>query len=204
MSKMIQEQFGETIISAVSTFAKSDLPSIENLVATCFEHVSDKTLQQTLAETFYGARWIYKLGLALLVKDAEQMAHVRTQVVDYGAVCEGLLSDALLHALETNRMRGQKYKYADPNNYQRPINWNIQDRLQRLSRQSFFWHIEVSGEARIVNKKLIDALHTMRNERNSIHMRARTHRAFVGTSKFLFATVLETIKQTKAWRRANP
>ena len=204
MPKVVQEHFGDAIIQAVSEFAKGDLPTVDALKATDFSHVSDPHLRDILAETFYGARWIYKLGLALLVKDAEQMAHVRTQVMDYGAVCEGLLSDALLHALQTNRMRGQKHRYVDFLNLQRPINWQVQNRLARLMKQSFFWHIEVAREEQIISAQLRLDLDDMRQERNTVHMRARTHKAFVGTSKNLFDTVLSTIRQTKAWRAANP
>jgi hypothetical protein len=89
LSKIIQENFGEAIIAAVIDFAKRDLSTVDQLTANEFAHVSDQGLRTTLAETFYGARWIYKLGLALLVRDVEQMAHVRTQVMDFGAVCEG-------------------------------------------------------------------------------------------------------------------
>ncbi len=204
MSQVVQENLGEAFIEAIAKFAKSDLPAPDQLKANEFSHVSDQGLRDTLSETFYGARWIYKLGLALLVKDAEQMAHVRTQVMDYGAVCEGLLSDCLLHALQTNRMQGQKHHYRDPNALQGHINWQVQDRLGQLSKQSFFWHIEVAREERIINQELQGNLHTMRKERNTVHMRARTYRAFVGTSKSLFDTVLDTIQQTKAWRTANP
>ena len=204
MSKIVQENFGEAIIAAVGEFAKSDLRSVAQLKADEFSHIADQNLRNILAETFYGARWIYKLGLALLVKDAEQMAHVRTQVMDYGAVCEGLLSDALLHALQTNRLQGRKYGYADAINLRRPINWRVQDRLNQLWKQSFFWHIEVAQEEGIIDQQLFGSLHTMRKERNTVHMRARTHRAFVGTSKSLFDTVLNTIRQTKDWRAANP
>ncbi len=201
MTKIVQENFGEAIISAVGGFARSDLRTVDDLKATEFAHVSDPNLQNTLAETFYGARWIYKLGLALLVKDAEQMAHVRTQVMDYGAVCEGLLSDAILHALQMNRMQGQRYLN---DGWGHPINWQVQDLLAQISKQNFFWLINVAREARIIDQNLQASLHTMRKERNTVHMRARTHRAFLGTSKALFDTVMETIQQTQTWRRQNP
>jgi hypothetical protein len=204
LSKIIQENFGEAIIAAVIDFAKRDLSTVDQLTANEFAHVSDQGLRTTLAETFYGARWIYKLGLALLVRDVEQMAHVRTQVMDFGAVCEGLLSDSLLHALRTNRLCGQKYLYSDSTNLTRPINWQVNNQLTQLSKQSFFWHIEVAHEENIINQGLFSRLHALRIERNTVHMRARTHKAFVGTSKSLFDVSLEAIRQTRNWRRANP
>lgn len=204
MSKLIQEKFGETIITAVSDFAKSDLRTVDQLKISEFSHISDQNMRDSLAITFYGARWIYKLGLALLVRDHEQLAHVRTQIMDYGAVCEGLLSDSILHALQTNRLTGQKYQFGDPTNLARPIRWNVSNQLALISKQSFFWLIEVASEEQIIDQNLFAYLHHVRKERNTVHMRARTHKAFVGTSKFLFDTTLETIRQTKAWRTAHP
>ena len=204
MSKLVQENFGEKIIQAVGDFAKADLKSPAQLEGDEFSHVSDPVLRRTLAETFYGSRWLYKLGLALLVRDAEQMAHVRAQVMDYGAVCEGLLSDVLLHAITTNRMAGQKYrffKFGDPN---ATINWGVQNKLRKLTRQSFYWHIEVAEEEAIIGAALAAKLHAMREERNTVHMRARTYKAFVGTSRSLFDTTIETIQRTKVWRNQNP
>jgi hypothetical protein len=204
MAKVVQENFGEKIIEAVRDFAKTDLKSVGDLEADEFSHVSDDRLREALATTFYGTRWLYKVGLALLVRDAEQLAHVRAQVMDYGGVCEGLLSDALLHALRTGRLRGTKYqffKFGDP---KARINWGVLDPLSQLTRQSFFWHIEVAAEEGIIDARLQSRLDTMRKERNTVHMRARTYNAFLGTSKALFASTIATIHQTKAWRRANP
>jgi hypothetical protein len=206
VSKVIQENFGEKIISAVADFARADLRTVAQLEADEFAHVSDAGLRNILAETFYGTRWIYKLGLALLVSNAEQMAHVRAQVMDYGAVCEGLLSDALHHAIVTGKMAGQKYRRYKFNEPRATINWNVVDKLGQLTRQSFFWHIEVALEEGIIDQKLHGWLQKMRNERNTVHMRARasTQKAFIGTSRSLFDTTLEAVRQTKAWRAANP
>lgn len=205
MANSIQQNFGEKIIEAVTDFAKNDIKSVADLEGDEFYHVSDRTLRKTLAETFYGSRWIYKLGLALLVRDVEQMAHVRAQVLDYGAVCEGLLSDALLHAIVTNRMQGQKYNFYNFNRTDATINWNVQNKLRQISRQSFYWHIAVAFEESIINQPLYDSLDVMRKERNTVHMRARARgrAAYLGTSQRLFDTTLQTVEQTKSWRAAN-
>ena len=55
------------------------LDTVPEMKEKYFSHVSDGGMQTALAETLYGARWIYKLGLALLVQDEEQMAHVRVK-----------------------------------------------------------------------------------------------------------------------------
>ena len=80
-NKPIQEQFGQQVIDAFAQFARSDLKTPDELEADEFSHVSDATLRRRLAEVFYGVRWIYKLGLALLTRDAERAAHVRAQIV---------------------------------------------------------------------------------------------------------------------------
>ena len=204
VSKIVQENFGDAIISAVEAFAKNDLQTVDQIENAQFSHVGDPQLRRALAETFYGARWIYKLGLALLVKNEEQMAHVRAQILDYGAVCEGLLSDCILHALNGGHMNGTKYQYRDTVNLNNGINWNVQDKLRQLTKQSFHWHIEVAQEELIISAAAAARLHGMRRERNTIHLRERTYRAFIGTSKTLFGTANEVITATKAWKQAHP
>ena len=104
-SKPIQEQFGQVIIDAVSQFAAIDLPTVASLESGAFSHVGDAQMRKRLCEVFYGARWIYKLGLALLVKNEQQTAHVRAQITDYGAVCEGVLVDMIDHSMNKNIRR---------------------------------------------------------------------------------------------------
>ncbi|WP_089843770.1 hypothetical protein [Granulicella pectinivorans] len=75
--KPVQEQFGQAIIDAVVKFAASDIETPVQIQTQHLAHVGNANLRQRLSEVLYGARWIYKLGLALLVKNEEQMAHVR-------------------------------------------------------------------------------------------------------------------------------
>ncbi|WP_146190573.1 hypothetical protein [Marinicauda salina] len=203
MANVVQENFGNRIIEAVHQFSKEDLRSVDELKQNEFSHVADNQLQDTLAVTLYGTRWIYKLGLALLVKNAEQLAHVRAQVMDYGAICEGLLSDALHQSITNDLMSGEKYKFRDCRNLKKPINWKVKDKLNQLSRQSFFWHIEIAKDEGIIDEAIQSRLHSMRKERNTVHMRARTYKAFIGTSKSLFNTTIDTINHIKIWHRRN-
>lgn len=200
MKKVVQEAFGESIIKMIVDFVKNDLKSIADIEQDEFSHVKDAQLRRAISETFYGARWIYKLGLALLVRDEIQIAHVRSQVVDYAAVCEGLLSDCILHGLNNERMKGKRFAFSDTVKLQGAINWNIQDRLPELKKRSFYWNIEVSSEEDIISQKTTKKLHAMRKERNTVHLRERTYHAYIGTSKSLFHTVMTVISDTKAWR----
>jgi len=204
MTKQIQEGFGQTIIDAIRSFARADLEDADSLESSLFAHVSEPKLRRNLAETLYGARWIYKLGLALLVKDEEQLAHVRTQIVDYSAACEGLLSPMLHHALSKQILSDRKHLFNDTQQLKKPINWNVSKRLEQLKKRSFHWMIEVAEDERIISSQLARNLHRMRQSRNTVHLRERNQRAFLGTSKTLFQTVLDCCTETKAWKTANP
>jgi hypothetical protein len=89
-------------------FARQDLGDPAEYEATYFQHVADSQLRTALAETMYGARSLYKLGLAFLVQDAEQLAHVRAQIFDYASICEGLLGEMIRHAITKNIVVGNK------------------------------------------------------------------------------------------------
>jgi hypothetical protein len=168
-----------------------------------FQQVADDKLRRTLAETLYGARWIYKLGLALLVQGNEQMAHVRCQVIDYGSCCEGLLYDAIRHALHKRITVGKKHQFEDTKNLKRPIMW-VRGIDATAAKQSFHWHIEVAQEETIVDAALAQRLHTLRKARNTVHVKARTYQAFLGVSREAYQTLLYTTDQTRTWRHRHP
>jgi hypothetical protein len=201
--KPIQEQFGDAIIDAVRNFARADIYNIPQIEQNFFSHVTDDRLRRTLAETLYGARWIYKLGLALLVQDEEQLAHVRCQVIDYGSVCEGLLHDAIRQALRAGVMKGQKHLFSDTTNLRYPIDWKT-DVDSTLDRQSFYWQIEIAADENIVDANLATRLHTLRKDRNTVHLRARTYQAFINVSREAYQTFLDAVDQTRTWRRRHP
>ncbi len=151
----------------------------------------------------YGARWIYKLGLALLVRDEKQVAHVRVQVIDYGAVCEGLLSAMIHRGLSQSLLAGAKFRVNDTVRLRDPIAWNRGNIDLELPKRSFHWLIEVAAEEQMISAKLAKNLHGLRKERNTIHVRTRTYKAYIGTSKHLFTVLHDTIEETKAWRAAH-
>jgi hypothetical protein len=199
LPKPIQEQFGQTIIDAFAGFARADLENVAALEARLFHHVSNAPLKRRLAETLYGARWIYKLGLALLVANEEQMAHVRSQILDYGAVCEGLLHDMIDHALRVG-MTGTRYTYKNP----RLLTGPYPTTPTQITNQSFFWMIEVAKDEHIINHNLYLALDRLRLERNTVHVHARGYRAFLNTSRWAFGLVERVARQTQGWKAANP
>lgn len=77
----IQHQFGQAAIDSIAAFCTADIKTVANYAAEEFSHVSNAQLRTALAKTMYGARWLYKLVLGLLVDGDKSIAHVRTQVL---------------------------------------------------------------------------------------------------------------------------
>jgi hypothetical protein len=205
--KLIQEQFGQQVIDAFAQFARSDLKSPEELEVDEFSHVGDATLRRRLSEVFYGVRWIYKLGLALLTRDAERAAHIRAQIVDYASVSEGLLADCLAHAIRNGHTAGNGYLFQDPDRRLKSIRWNTASPETALRRQTFWWMIQIAREFGIINTALEAELDWLRKQRNTVHLQERSavgKTAFLNQSRRAFDAVTRTIRQTKTWKGHHP
>lgn len=137
------------------------------------------------------------------MKDDEQLAHVRSQIIDYGSICEGLLHDMIRHALDNSIMRGQKYLFTDTANMRNVIRWSRGIDLN-LNKQSFHWHINVSEDEGIINSGLRDRLHQLRKDRNTVHLHSRTYKAFLGASMSAYKVFLDTVDQTRTWKHRHP
>ena len=205
--KPIQEQFGQQVIEAFAGFARCDLRTPAELEGLEFSHISDSVLRKRLSEVFYGVRWIYKLGLALLTKDVERAAHVRSQIVDYASVVEGVLSHCLAHAIRKGYTQGSSYNFRDPDVRKQAIKWNTANPEQMINRQSFWWFIKIAEEFGIVNTALAKELHWLRVQRNSVHLRQKSslgNTAFLNQSKKAFEIASQALMQTKKWKTSHP
>ena len=201
--KPIQEQLGERLIQSVADFARADLDSPEKLQAGRFAHVSDTKMREALARVFYGARWIYKLGLVLLTRGEERAAHVRAQIVDYAAVCEGLLSDSIAHAVANGHTVGDSHNWQDPDFKKKKVNWSGRRPEAVLQRSSLWWLIRVSKDFGIIDGPLAVELDWLRKHRNTVHLRQQTElgqQAYLNHSKQAFEIAAGTIGQTRAWK----
>lgn len=203
-SKPIQEQFGQVIINALSEFASVDLPTVSALESSDFSHIGDPQIRRRLCEVFYGARWIYKLGLALLVKNEQQAAHVRAQITDYGAVCEGVLIDMLDHAFAKGIMSGNRHKFDDAAKKTKPITWDQGQHKAALGYKSFKWLIVVAEDERVITDKCAKELEWLRGRRNSVHIRWQSTGSYIDTSKRAFETTHLLLSDSRRWRKANP
>ena len=201
--KPIQESFGESIILAIHGFAESEMDDVKTNEKKYLSHVDDAKFRQTLAETLFGARWIYKLGLALLVKDEKQMAHVRAQLIDYCSVCEGVLSAMVAHGVSKNHFQGNCYQFHDFKKLTGQLNWTPANFKKTLETRSFAWLLAVAYEEKIITHLLFQGLDWMRKERNSVHLRARSYSAYIGKSHSAFQHMSELFKQTRTWKKSH-
>jgi hypothetical protein len=204
--KIIQEKFGQDIMDLVANFAKADLSDPQTLVANEFSHVEDAALRLALAETLYGARWLYKLGLSLWVQNHELFAHVRAQIIDYGSVSEALLGSMIVHGVSNNYMTGTQWEFLNFN--QKPntkINWS--NPSSAIEKTSFEWRIRVAREEGIIDDPLYLRISKLKGRRNSVHLTQKVSNNvvyYVGLSRSAYDTVYQAINQTKAWKAAHP
>ena len=199
----IQEQFGQAAIDAFVGFCRADIHSVADLEANDFSHIKDAALRKYVAQTFYGARWLYKLGLGVLVDGDEAIAHVRTQVIDYGSICEALLSDCILDGIQRNAMIGTKYLTTDCRQAGRrnSIGWIPATAQDEITKRSFWWHIEVAGDEQVLSSAQKGAVTKLRKLRNTVHITelATTQAQYYRT---LAKTALKTVTQTNTAARA--
>lgn len=205
----IQEQFGQASINAFVEFCRADIRSVAELEAVEFSHVADPALRGYVAQTFYGARWLYKLGLGMLVQGDEAIAHVRTQVIDYGSICEALLSDCLLHGIQHNAMTGTKHLTKDcrPINPRNVIGWVPATAQAKMKDRTFWWLIEVAGDEHVLTPAQKGAVTKLRKLRNTVHITelATTQAQYYRTlAKLSLRTVLDTNVATRAYKVAHP
>lgn len=203
----IQEQFGQAVIEQLTSFARADIKTVAALEAAEFSHVTDAPLRHALAQTMYGARWVYKLGLALLTEGDERIAHVRTQVLDYGSICESLLKFVVGHGIQGSHFAGPAYTLKNATNGGDRLNWSPQRFERTLKDRNYWWLIEVAHAEGIIDQKLAKDLHRLREHRNTVHLTelTRTQLKYVlGLAKSSLATAHTTIAQTKAWIAKHP
>ncbi|MDI3429670.1 hypothetical protein QLG02_04920 [Aeromonas sp. V90_14] len=204
----IQEKFGQLIIDGFGEFAKTGIPDTNKLDATWFDHVQEQTVRDALCDTLYGARWLYKIGLALQVDNKELYAHVRAQVIDYISVSETLLNEMVLHAKNKNKLTGEHWKFKDL--YMNPknkIKWTKVTNIRAaIEKQSFAWLILVAEEEKIITPPLASSLNKMRLVRNTVHIteRAKNNSAYsLNSSSEAFKIMQKTINETKSWFSKN-
>ena len=196
----IQAQLGDALIQAITDFARSDIGAVAQIQDQVFSHVAGSRLRRSLATTLYGSRWLYKLGLALVVDGDESLAHIRIQLIDYGAICEALLKDVLAVPIAFSLCVGTYWKHSKRQGTGSLLDWKRKD---TLSKRTFEWLIDVVVDERIVAPEVGTRLHALRDARNSVHITKLANSDLVYArheAKEGFALVLEISKLTKRWK----
>lgn len=200
----IQEQFGQEVMDLIRDFALREVTPRAAMPLQDFPHIANANLKEVLSDTVFGTRWLYKLGLALFVQPPLINAHVRAQVIDYGAICEAILGDMVAQGIRCGGMSGTVYRNRlNPNGTAaKPIDWTG-DVEATIKKQNFFWLIRVARSEGMVTSELKGKLDELRTHRNTVHLmeKARTDTNYVvNLSRRAFDTLLKTIEQTKSWR----
>jgi len=207
MRRVIQEKFGQALMDSITNFAQQDILSSEELERTRFSHVDEIDIRKALADTMYGARWLYKIGLALLVKNEEQYAHVRAQAIDYASVCETLLGEMIIHGIIKNHIAGTTFQFSDYNQKKR-IHWtqitNVRGRVEKMQ---FWWGIQVARENSIITPNTAIALERLKDLHNTVHITEKVRSGisyYIGITKSAYAITNDVIDQTIQWKNENP
>jgi hypothetical protein len=78
-------------ITKVLNYCKRDLSQEYKFFLDTFDFISDKDLQEQLAQEFYSSRYIYKLMEALNLSGHELYAHVKFQIIQYASIYEAVI-----------------------------------------------------------------------------------------------------------------
>ncbi|WP_010940676.1 hypothetical protein [Nitratidesulfovibrio vulgaris] len=169
-AKVVQENLGDAVISAIVQFARKDIKTVAQ-IEDVLDHISNANKRYVIALAIYGARWIYKLQLVTLTSNEEQIAHVRAQISEYGSSCEAIL-----------------------------LNMACDDGFKYSGIPKFYHVIRYCKSKRIINASLSNKLHTLRMWRNEIHMEIRTSPKYLDYSKQAYSILQEVIIQTRRWK----
>lgn len=205
-AKTVQVGLGEAVVRAIQEFASSDIESVQALESGLFRPVKDSKLRRKLAETLFGARWLYKLGLVTLATKERRAAHVRAQIIDYSAICEATLVDAITHGIVDSHLKGTAWQTFR----NKPCSWPATAsgvRRQIRKERNFYWLIEVGKDEKIFPADLADRLHWLRERRNSVHiaeMAAVDEKVYLSTSRDAFQIMKTCVERVGTWLQVHP
>ena len=141
----VQELFGEAVIRMVREFAARDVEPSAMSASRLFGHISDPKVRDSLAEVYYGCRWILKVAVALQSDNDERKAMARWQVIDFASVSECLLLECCKHGLQRSYFSGQAHRFQDPPTCQKPLKWHLKPPGEILERRSALFLVDRGG-----------------------------------------------------------
>ncbi|MFN8177686.1 MAG: hypothetical protein U0167_07160 [bacterium] len=217
LGRVVQEQplktrLGQIIMDSVCEFALRDERSVDELEGGTFGRVRDPALRRTLGETLFGARWLYKLGLVTYATNERRAAHIRAQIIDYAAICEAVLGDALAHGIAARHFATDAHEWGSPRTRSgKRISWSAATIEKQLRKEwpcnTFNWKIAVAAANALVDTRRARDLDTLCRRRNKVHLAERAsiaRREYIDESADAFRTMCEVVDQVGGWQALHP
>lgn len=195
--RQVQDSLGDRFIAAMREFIQADIPDVATLEKQKFAFVKDPDRRSAIATAFYEARWIYKAGLALLVQDQAQNAHVRCQAFLYGSVCEGSLRDLIEYGRSASLLKGTMATFRDPPRCAQPLPANAKPSW------SFYHLIHIAKDEGVISELLAKRLQDLRKGRNSVHVStsSRPDTFYLGRGRSFFQATTDLMSAAEGWHR---
>ena len=139
--RVVEESLGEAVVKGIDDFVFHDIES-EEAASRVFDFILDPDARLMLATALRGVRWQQKVGLVLARHKGHpaHAAQIRSQVIEYGAITELLLREAVRQVRSTGVPA------------------------------TFHGLIQRAESAGILNETGADAAHRRRDARNSVHL----------------------------------
>lgn len=196
----VNQAVGERVIEALVAYARLEIPTPSTLSTQWFQFVTDEKLRTTLSETLYGAMWVYRVGKVFATNREELQAHLRTQLINYGAMCEAVLEYAVLQGAKQKMLKGRKWEFRDEQMTQK-LKWGSPPaNLPRGT--NFAWCIRIAIDEGVIQPDIEKDLTKLRELRNSIHLSKKAADSFdyePKQSRDAFYLMKMTVDQSKNW-----
>lgn len=164
----INQAVGARVIESLVTYVRLEIPTPSDLSNEWFLFVTDEKLRTILSETLYGAMWVYRVGKVFATNQEELQAHLRTQLINYGAICEAVLEYSILQGAKKNAFKGESWKFRDKKEKQK-LTWGSPP-ANLPKETNFAWCIRISTAEGTISPEVEKKLNKLREIRNSIHL----------------------------------
>ena len=176
---------GQSVVDSVRIWLDKYLEDFNGSELTI--SIYSENLRAAVDFSAYNARLTYLLGKVTLLSSQQRRCIVRTQIIEYGAICEGILLDLIQSVGTTDKPSGKRPAYEDrPHNAKR-IDWAL-DGLFRTKpgssefvyRAGFAWLIDVAAgiNAAAFGGVMKARLTRLRRRRNLIHNATANHQRY--------------------------
>ena len=193
-------EIGKRVLDLLTDYVKERIAPPMELSSEKFGFVKDRKLRENLAETYFGATWVYSIGRLLARDKQELQAQLRTQIINYGAVCEAILEYAILEGAKKSSFQGELWKYRDEKKKEN-LRWgNPPANLPKGI--NFAWCIAVAKDELIIDEKVAKLADKLRNLRNTIHLSKKALENIEyepPQSKEAYQTLNLVIEQSQKW-----